>query len=68
MSATVMKEFLTLDEFARMVERSYGAVRLWAMEGRVKAKTEKRKGRTYFRVPVKEAERVKLEIARGAWI
>jgi predicted site-specific integrase-resolvase len=63
-----MREFLTLNEFARMLERSYGIVRLWATQGRVKAVTKEVKGRTYYRVPVTEAVRVKQELDRGFWI
>lgn len=67
MSATVTKEFLTLEEFANSVSKAYGTVRLWCIHRRVKAKAETRNGRTYYRVPVKEAERVRDEIARGTW-
>lgn len=62
------KEFLTVQEFAFEVRKTYGTIRNWILQKRVKAVGRTVKGRTYSRIPVQEAERVKKEIERGAWI
>jgi predicted site-specific integrase-resolvase len=68
MSATMTKEYLTLNEAARLLERAYGTVRLWAMSGRIKAETREEKGRTYYRIPLAEAERAKEQLEKGLWV
>jgi hypothetical protein len=61
------KELLTLEEMAKVVQRAYGTVYRWALDGRFETRTKVSKGRVYRRVPVAEANRVKEEIAKGTW-
>jgi hypothetical protein len=61
------KEFLTLHECAVVVGKTYGTIRNWILQKRIKADSRTVKGRTYFRVPLAEAERVKDRLERGLW-
>jgi hypothetical protein len=64
----VQKSFLTLHEFAEMVGRTYSAVHGWVTSGRVQAeKREAGERKTYYRVPVEEAERVRQMVESGLW-
>lgn len=62
------KQFLTVREFAKEIDRCYGTIRNWILAGRILATRKPTPKGWQYRVSVKEAARVKRLLESGMFV